>query len=235
MISLRRVLAVLVLGISTIVYVGISPAPAHAAAPITGTLYDYVSRLPAPGTTVQLRALDDLGAPAAVVATGDTDATGAFSVAPPDPADDEYYVEVVGDARIQGGWVDGRSPNYVQWAIEEAATHAPGSTLGRVWGLPSFVRGKLVNAANGNPVRNVTVDLHIANKFGDVAATDVTDLEGRFRLGPIVGEDFGLKVLGEPRGFETGWRACDGTVVRTWGAACASPIGQIGRVRVDRL
>ena len=37
------------------------------------------------------------------------------------------------------------------------------------------------------------------------------------------------------RGFETGYRACNATVVETWGEACASPIGRIGKVRLDRL
>ena len=73
----------------------------------------------------------------------------------------------------------------------------------------------------------------VAAALATVLDSDVTDATGFFRI-PIFGEDFGLRVNGRTRGFENGWRACNGTVVPTWGAACQSPIGRIGKVRLDR-
>ena len=101
-------------------------------------------------------------------------------------------------------------------------------------GTPTFISGTVVNAANGNKLRGIVVTVRDAVHRSVILGRDVTDADGFFRI-DITGEDYGMKLNGSNRGFETGWRACDRTVVPTWGAACQSPLGATGRVKLDRL
>jgi hypothetical protein len=60
------------------------------------------------------------------------------------------------------------------------------------------------------------------------------DAEGRFVItGLECEDDCYLKLNGSDVGHEVGYRACSGGVVADWGDACASPIGRIGKVRLD--
>jgi hypothetical protein len=98
-----------------------------------------------------------------------------------------------------------------------------------------FIRGTVVNSVTKNPVRGVTVTVR---KHGAVTVddTDVTNADGVFRLDVLTCEDdCALRINGSAKGYETGFRACNAQVVPSWGAACGSPLGRIGRVFLDKL
>jgi hypothetical protein len=98
-----------------------------------------------------------------------------------------------------------------------------------------FIRGTVVNSESKNPVRGVTVTVR-KHGAATVDDTDVTSADGVFRLDVLTCEDdCALRINGSAKGYETGFRACNAQVVPTWGAACASPLGRIGRVFLDRL
>lgn len=42
-----------------------------------------------------------------------------------------------------------------------------------------------------------------------------------------------MRIGGAARGYEIGYWARNGSVVPTWDETCASPIGRIGKVRLD--
>lgn len=227
-----RIVSVVVLAALAAVLQAMAPSPATAGTVITGKVVQYGGD-PVPGTTVLLHE-DDGGAPGAVIDTVTTDATGSFVLSPTDDAD--HWVEVVRNSRVQGGYVsdEATGPSYVQYDVADATPISSGTDLGRVLSAPSFISGVVVNAANGNRLRGINVSTRDVLALGTVLHADTTDTNGFFRI-PIWGEDFGLRVNGDARGFERGWRACNATVVPTWGAACQSPIGRIGRVKLDRL
>jgi hypothetical protein len=178
------------------------------------------------------------GEPGPVAGWAETDGEGRFSIVPSfDPAG-PVWLRVAADSRVQGGYVSGAAadnPNWVQWDVALADTYPSTADLGRINALPSYVRGTVVNAANGRPVRNLRVSLRDAVDRTVIIGIDDTDSLGRFRIDGIEGEDFGLRFAGRERGYETGWLACNGTVVRTWGDACGVGPGGVGRVRIDRL
>lgn len=237
---MRRTLALL--ASSAVVLVGLAPGagllPAHAADPVTGRLVDSTSpgqTAGAPNMTIQLREVTGTG-PGDVVASDVTSADGSFSIdAGPSP-DDEYYIRVLPGA-YQGGWVgDAGDLEGVLPTAGDARTYGPHASLGRVLVLPAFVRGTVVNAANGNRVNGVTLRMIEGGDGGVVHGSDVSGPKGLFRIGGLTGEDnYGLRVVGEDRGYENGWLACNGTVVATFGEACAAPLGKAGKVRLDRL
>lgn len=231
---MKRILTALVLAVVAALSPLAAPPQAHAATAIVGQLVDYTTGSPVAGSTLRLHA-DDAGAPGAVVASGVTESDGEFSITPP-AADATYWVEVVRDAKVQQGYVEDHpsGPSWVQFDAEYAAPVAPGTALGRVFAVPSFISGIVVNAASGARLRGIAVNVREVTRLSTVVGSDTTDSNGFFRI-PIWGEDFALRVNGSARGFETGWRACNGTVVGTWGAACQSPIGRIGRVKLDHL
>ena len=231
---MRRFVSVFVIALAAALSHVAAPPQAHAAAAIVGQLLDYTKGTPVVGSTLQLHS-NEVGAPGAVVASAVTDANGQFSITPP-AADATYWVEVVRDAKVQQGWVEDQAdgPSWVQFNAAAATPVAPGTALGRVFAAPSYISGVAVNAANGNRLRGIDINIREATKLAVIVGSDTTDINGFFRI-PIWGEDFGLRANGAARGFETGWRACNGTVVGTWGAACQSPIGRIGKVKLDRL
>lgn len=199
---------------------------------IVGRLVDVTTDDPVANTTVKLHQGNVAGA---VVDTATTAADGQFSLTP-GPSDADYWVEVVRSSRVQGGFVSDsdEGPSYVQFDSSFATPLIPGTDLGDVLDAPSFISGFVVNAANGNRLRGIAVSTREVGALGTVVGSDTTNSDGFFRI-PIFGEDFGLRVNGHARGFETGWRGCAGGVVQTWGAACQSPLGRIGKVRLERL
>ncbi len=205
---------------------------ASAADPLTGRLVDSTGSHPAvAGATVRLRTVSGSGA-GAVVDTDTTSSSGAFSLdAGPSP-DDEYYVQVLPGA-YQGGYVGGGSPRYVETTAAGAATYGAHAHLGTIRANPAFIRGILVDSVSHDPVAGVKVTSRSDNDISQVEGSDVTDRNGVFRItGLECEDDCYLKFAGGSR-HETGFRACNATVVATWGAACASPIGRIGKVRID--
>lgn len=212
----------------------VGPADALTNPDIKGQLVDATTGTAVANTVVKLHQ----GAPTGtVVDTASTDSAGHFAVTP-GVADAPYWVEVVRNAKVQGGFVrDEADPGVDSWVEFDASggtSVAPSTDLGRVLDDPSFISGKAVNAANGAELRGIIVTTREVGALATVVGTDTTDANGFFRI-PIFGEDFGLRLNGHARGFETGWRGCAGGVTATWGAACQSPIGKIGKVRMDHL
>lgn len=229
---MRRSLAVALFAVVTALLPVTTPPPASAGAVIVGHLV-LTGGNPVPDTTVRLHS-DAAGAPGAVVDTETTNTAGEFTLSP--TTDGLYWVEIVRNAHVQGGYVsDGTDgPSYVQFDISAAAPVPPGTRLGRVVDAASFVRGTVVNAANGNPVSGVLVSIRDVVDRATSLGSDTTDANGLFRI-PAYGEEFGLYLRGAPRNFENGWRACNGTVVARWGPACSIGTGGLGRVRLDHL
>ena len=235
---MRRLLTVLLaLCTACLFLIGVG-APASAAEPLTGRLVDATesSHPGVPNMTVQLRRVTGSG-PGEVVDSDVTSATGAFSLdAGPSP-DDEYYVRVL-PGNFQGGWVGG-SPSDVNWVqptAGSATTYGPHATLGRVMANPAFMRGVVVDSVTGAPVAGVRATARSDTDITAVEGADTTNRNGVFRItGLTCEDDCYLKLNGSDQGYETGFRACDATVVPTWGEACAAPIGGMGKVRLDPL
>ncbi len=145
-------------------------------------------------------------------------------------------VRVHPPAPAEGGYVKDyeTGPSYVAFDIGEADPVMPGTSLGRVLAAPSFIGGVVVNAATGSRLNGIAVSVREIDALGVSVGNDTTDANGVFRI-PIFGEEFGLKVKGGARGFENGWLGCARDVVPTWGAACSTGTGRIGRIRLDRL
>lgn len=238
---MRRTVSGFVLAaVAAVLPVAASAAPVDAAPAtlvdpdIVGQVVDVTTMDPVGGTVLRLHQ-DSGGSPGAVVDTATTGSDGTFSLTP-GASDATYWVEVVRNAKVQGGYVSDSAdgPSYVQFDVANATAVEPSTHLGRVLDAPSFISGTVVNAANGNRLRGIVVSTRDVTALGTVLQSDTTDTNGFFRV-PIWGEDFGLRLNGHARGFETGWRGCAGGVVPTWGAACQSPIGKIGKTRMDHL
>ncbi|GAA4824810.1 carboxypeptidase regulatory-like domain-containing protein [Nocardioides caeni] len=197
-------------------------------APITGRIWDYVGRTYEAGVGVQV--WDEPGG--TLLGSTTTGSDGSFSVArnPEILIGGPTFVRVISNGRVQGGWIGG---GYVQFGPDFADEVADGTSLGRINATPAYIRGRVVNARTGRPVRGVDVALLRA---GDnrLVRTARTNAEGVFALRPFVGEDFNLRVDGRAVGYERGFRACNAQVVATIGQACGSPIGAIGRVFLQR-
>jgi len=230
---MRRPLALLVAASLALLTLGAvaGPPAAVAADPLTGRLIDATGAHPAvQGATVRLRTVTASG-PGTVVDTDVTDSDGRFALDAGSSPDDEFYVQVVAGV-YQGGWVGG---GYVQPTPAYAVTYGPHEAIGKILALPAFIRGVLVNSVTGNPVRDVRVTARSANDLKQIEGGDTTGLRGVFRINGLECEDdCYLKVNGAPQGYEVGFRACNAQVVPTWGAACASPIGRIGKVFLDK-
>jgi hypothetical protein len=238
---MRRPLALVVAGLlaASALTAGVlaGSSPATASGFVTGRLASIVDTdLFLSGATVSLRVSTGTG-PGTVVDTDITDTDGRFSLDAGPAPEDEYYVEVTLN-NYRHGFVSGAPDdhNYVELSADFAATYSPDASLGKVLIIPSFIRGILVNAATGRRVANVKVAARSDNDASQFEGSDVTNSRGVFKIRGIECEDdCYLKFAGNPEGYENGFRACPGTVVPTFDEACASPIGNIGRVRIDHL
>jgi hypothetical protein len=85
-----------------------------------------------------------------------------------------------------------------------------------------FFSGKLVNPANGKPVKGATVKVFRINT-DDLLGQDVSGSAGRFRIEGLTNadEELDVRVNGSAVRFETGWVGCNHNVVPSWGAACS--------------
>ena len=97
--------------------------------------------------------------------------------------------------------------------------------------LPRAVR----QSDSGMPVGGVDVSMRDIADHTTISGSDITNRQGVFRITGLSGEDFGMKVNGSAKGFETGWLACANTVVHGWPEACGAPLGRAGKVRLDKL
>jgi len=228
---MRRLLALLICAGLTVL--GLSAAPsAHAAGPLTGRLIDATGvHPPVGGATVRLREVSGSG-PGAIVDTDTTNSTGNFTLDAGSSPEDEYYVQVV-PGQYQGGYVGGGSPRYVEPTAGGAATWSPNASLGNIRANPAFIRGVLIDSVTHDPVPGVKVTGRSSTDISAVEGSDITDRRGVFKITGLTCEDDCYLKFNGGAEHETGFRACNGGVVPTWGEACASPIGRIGKVRID--
>ena len=193
---MRRIVSVFVLAVVAALLSVAAPPQASAGAVIQGQLIDFTTDDPVPGTTVRLH-VNDGGTPGAVVDTVTTNATGNFTLSP--TSDGNYWVEVVRNARVQGGYVadyPGGQPSFVQYEFfADATLVASGTNLGRTLDAPSFISGFVVNAANGNRLSGIAVSIRDVRRLGRLVAGDTTNSNGFFKIA-LFGEEFGLRVLG---------------------------------------
>lgn len=99
--------------------------------------------------------------------------------------------------------------------------HAPAQAAPRT--DTGFFAGKVVNQANGKPVKGVLVRVFRINT-DTLLGQDKTGSLGRFRidgLDPVQDEELDVRVNGRAVGYESGWVGCNHRVVQSWGAACS--------------
>lgn len=233
---MRRVLA-LVLPAALLVVPAFVPPAAEAAAPITGRVFEHRTNSVVPNAIVQLREVNGDDTVGSVVATTTTSSTGDFSLVPPEPADADYWVEVLTNNRIQRGLVDDNASgaSWLQANAEYADQIAPGTNVGRVNALSSYLRGKVVNAANGNPLRGVTVTVRDVVRRRVIIGSAVTNRDGFYRIRGLEVEELAVRVNGSARGFETGWVGWHLNVYPTWGQAASVGTGPLGKVKLNHL
>jgi hypothetical protein len=228
---MRRPTALLSILTMIVVTLGLATVRADAADPVTGRIVDSTGSGPVAGQTVRLRTVV-AGDPGVVVDTDVTNAMGRFSLDAGSSPEDEFYVQVV-PGRFQGGYVGGL-PRWVQPTAAAAATYGAHSSLGTIRANPAFIRGVIVDAASKKPLRGIKVAARSMNDGWQTEGNDTTNRAGVFAItGLECEDDCYLKVSGAAKGYEVGYRACNGGVVADWGDACASPIGSIGKVRLD--
>jgi hypothetical protein len=100
---------------------------------------------------------------------------------------------------------------------------------------PTTVTGRVINAATGVGVGGVIVSARDVLDRSIVYAHAQSGPKGYYTLTNVTQEEFGLRFNGSSVHYETGWLACDHTVVPTWGAACSHVPGPQGNARLDHL
>ena len=231
---MRRSLGLLLALLVTVCGLAVAAAPpGQAADPLTGRLVSTDGGGGVAGQTVRLRRLADGGAPGAVVATDTTDAEGRFSLDAGEPTQDEYYVQV-GPGSHQGGYVGG-SPRSSSPA---PTTPRPGDrTTSSARCAPTPASSAACWSTRRPSGRSAGSGSRGAPRAEKAADTDVTDRAGEVRR------------IATCRARTTA--SCASAVARaatrtatapatagwspTWGDACASPLGRVGRVRIQRL
>jgi carboxypeptidase family protein len=98
----------------------------------------------------------------------------------------------------------------------------------------SFIRGTVVNSHTHNPVPGVAVTVRDPVSL-DVVGSDTTNADGVYRVTGLTSDEYAIKFNGSARGYETGFLACDHSVVPTYGDACTFGTGREGRALLDRL
>lgn len=98
----------------------------------------------------------------------------------------------------------------------------------------TYIRGVAVKAGNGAPLSGILVTIRDIDDLS-VIGSDVTNANGVYRIDGLTGDEFAVKLNGRSRSFETGFLACGGAVVPTWGQACAAGTGNQIRARLQHL
>lgn len=209
-------------------------APAQAVTTITGTLLSASGGSPALAEATVDLLTDNSGSPGSVVDTVTTGADGTFTLAA--GSDPDYFIRVTRN-NYHGGIVTGPVDEAKIVSFDGATQgYAPGTALGDVSMIPSFIRGYVVNPATGKRVSGVRVTARSANDLSHPEAVDYTNSRGVFTLtGLECEDDCYLYFRGNPVGYENGYRTCSATVAPTFGAGCASPLGNIGKVKLQHL
>ena len=199
--------------------------------PITGMLVTGTSGAALSGYTVKLRTDNSAGS-AVDETTSASD--GSFTLTAPDG--DRYYVQVIGTPRWQGGWAGGMAPAHIEFSFDSPATdtYEANDDLGLLPLPPAWMRGKVVRAGTGDPVRGIDVAVKKPDAL-PALATDTTNRRGIFYVEGLENEEFDVRLDGSDRGYETGFWACNDTVVPTRGEACSVGYGNQGKVRIEKL
>ncbi len=232
---MRRALILLV--VPLVLGSGLAPSAEAQLPPathlVTGRLDNPWGDKPVPaGLTVKLRKVTAGNTVGAVVDTDRTNRKGKFVLHA--GASGQYVVQVKGAEGFLGGYVGG-SPRTA--ASTKATAQRVGSTaaLGKIWADPSFIQAKAVDTQTLAPINKVQVTVY-ANDLTTVLGTDVTGAGGRFKVtGLRCRQLCALYVSGVDTIHETGYVACDKNVVPTWGEACSSALGRIGRVYLEPI
>lgn len=193
-----------------------------AGRPIVGRVVSAVDGQPVAGQKVRLRVFTRSGV-GRVIDTAVTSGTGRFALT--GIRGYLFYVELLATRGYQHGYV-GTAPRYFVARWQKGAAIGTGTRLRAVRAWPSTISGIAIDAS-GDPVAGVTVGAYRPSKTG-VLAEAVTGARGRFRLTGIDFERDGyLRLDGTAQGLESGYLACDYTVVASFEDACAAPLGTI--------
>jgi hypothetical protein len=125
-------------------------------------------------------------------------------------------------------------------ALALLTLHAPAQAAAGQTGsrtdTSGFFTGKVVNQANGNAVKGVTVKVFRINS-DTLLGEDKTNANGRYDiegLDPVQDEELDVRVNGRAVGFETGWVGCSNKVVQSWALSCSHGQGRQTRFFLQR-
>lgn len=94
--------------------------------------------------------------------------------------------------------------------------------------------GKVVRAANGNPVSGVRVTVRDVSDLSHVYGSDYTGRYGNFRIPCVPAEEIGVYVNGNRVGFNKGY-VKGNHYLGSWGDAVSWSPMPMGRIYVRRL
>jgi hypothetical protein len=97
----------------------------------------------------------------------------------------------------------------------------------------SFIRGVVVNSHTHNPVSGIAVTVRDPVSLDPIGG-DTTNANGVYKIDGLTSDEYAIKFNGSARGYETGYLACDHSVVPSFGQACTFGTGAEGRARLDR-
>jgi hypothetical protein len=102
--------------------------------------------------------------------------------------------------------------------------------------LAGFFSGKLIDPATGDPVHGVTVKVFRINT-DHLLGRAKSGTNGRFRIDglPAADEELDVRVNGSAVHYESGWVACNHTIVGSEGEACTFSQGRQTRFKVEHL
>ncbi|MCW2787284.1 MAG: hypothetical protein JWP74_3801 [Marmoricola sp.] len=119
-------------------------------------------------------------------------------------------------------------------ALSTLSLQAPAHA--RTGSMPSYFSGKLINPANGHPVKGATVRVFRINT-DILLGSDVSDKYGKFRINRLsaADEELDVRVNGRAVHYETGWVGCAHNVVPSFGAACTFSHGHQTPFKLQHL
>jgi hypothetical protein len=122
----------------------------------------------------------------------------------------------------------------VAYAAAPAAAQLPQGTQSASPLFPTFAQGKVVNAGTGAGVSGILVTLRDPVTL-DMIARDTTNANGVYRMEGLDSDEYAIKFNGSAKSYETGFLACNHSVVPTYGQACTFAPGHEGQARLQHL